>query len=250
MAEINSNTKSIDKLTSKTKSKRKVFKFVMYGILVLAVIGVVSHLIWNASGSGRWELAMDKNGVKVWTLKTPGSNLIMVKGRVVIESKLAGMVKLLEDLESCVDADCYDANVIEPIETLPGHYAAFITFKFDIPGFSTREYVLFQRHYQDPVSKKLDIHLISAPNKVPRDECCVRVTHLHNTWRIVPLENGKLDIEFVQDTDIGGMPYLLANLALTYGTYEVLKSMQDLMNMEKYRNARVDYIEESGSNEL
>ncbi|RSZ60411.1 hypothetical protein HF313_20035 [Massilia atriviolacea] len=231
--------------TPKRKSRFARFaRFALYGLLALAVILALSHVLWNRSGSNAWELAMDKEGVKVWTMKTPGTDLVRIKAATRIKSSLAGMVKLLEDLESCVDAKCYDASVIQPIATMPNQYAAFVQFKFDIPGLKTREYVLLQEHIQDPVSKKLDINIIAAPNRIPRDACCVRITHLHNHWTLTPLKNGELDIEFMQDTDIGGLPYFLANPALTYGTHEILLGMQGLMNMAKYRDARLANIQE------
>jgi hypothetical protein len=231
-------------LTSKAKRKKKILKYLLYGALALAALLSLSHLIWNWSGSNQWELAIDKNGVKVWTLKTPGSNLVRVKATTRVKSRLAGMAKLLEDLDSCVDAYCFDAKEIQRIKTLPGRSATYVRFKFDIPGLKTRQYVLFAEHYQDPDSKKLEINIIAAPDMIPRDECCVRVTHLHNNWKITPLKNGELDIEFTQDTDLGGAHYLLANFALTQGMYKILHDMQDLMNKERYRNAQVDQIQE------
>ncbi len=230
--------------TSRQKRKKKILKYVRYGALAFAVILLIAHFIWNASGSNQWELVKDENGVKVWNLKTPGSNLVRVKATVRVKSRMAGMVKLLEDLESCVDAYCYDTKVIQQIPSLPGRSATYVRFKFDIPGLKTREYVLFAEHYQDTGSKILEINVISAPNKLPRDECCVRVTHLHNNWKLTPLKNNEIDIEFMQDTDLGGLPYFFSNIALTEGTYEVMHDMQNLMNKERYRNARVDYIQE------
>ena len=227
---------------------RRILKYLGYGALALAVILLIAHLVWNGAGSNQWELAMDKNGVKVWTLKTPGSNLVRVKAATRITSSLGGMVKLLEDLGSCVDAKCYDAKVLQAIDTVPGRYAAYVRFKFDLPGMATRDYVLLQEHVQDPVSKRLEINVIAAPNRVARDPCCIRITHLHNHWTLTPLANRQLDIEFTQDTDIGGMPYVMANLALKLGTYEIIHGMQDLMNMGKYRDAQVGYIQELAAN--
>lgn len=220
---------------------RKRICILMSGLIIILLI---SHLFWHYSGTNQWELAIDEKGVKVWTIKTPGSNLIRIKATVKIKSSLSGMVKLLEDLESCVDAQCYDAKVLKPVDSLPGHYAAFVRFKYDIPGFSTRDYVLYQTHVQNPQSKQLVIDIIAAPDAIPRDECCVRITHLHNNWKITPLANNELDIEFRQDTDIGGLPYILANYALKQGTYEILQGMQGLMDMEKYRTAKVNDIQE------
>lgn len=233
---------------AQAKPARKIFKRLGYAALALVAVLWLAHLVWTASGSNQWELATDKDGVKVWTKKAPGSSIIGVKATVRIKSSLSGMVKLLEDLDSCVDAFCYDAKVLRQLETAPGHYANYVRFKFDlpIPGYKTRDYVLFSEHYQDPVTKKIDLNIMAAPDMIPRDDCCVRVTHLHNNWKLTPLANNELDIEFTQDTDIGGMNYVLVNVALKAGMFKVLDEMQEMMNKDHYKNAKVDYIQELG----
>jgi len=230
----------------KAKRAGKILKRVGYGALALTAVLFVSDLAWTASGSNEWQLARDENGVKVWTLKSPGTTVLRVKSEVRVKSNLGGMVKLLEDLDSCADSYCYDTKVLRVIPSLPGYYGKYVRFKFDIPipGFQTRDYVLFAEHVQDPKTKKLEINIMAAPDMIPRDECCIRVTHLHNNWKLTPLPNNELDIEFTQDTDLGGMQYVLANVALKEGMYKVLNDMQDFMNKPRYKNAKVDYIEE------
>ena len=223
---------------------RKILRFLKYAVLALAVILVIAHFVWVNSGSNQWELIEDREGVKVWTLKAPGEGLLRVRSSVIVKSKLAGMVKLLEDLDSCVDANCYDAKEITRIESVPGRSGTYVQFKFDIPGLKIRQYVLFAEHYQDPVSKKLEINIIAAPNHIPRDPCCVRITHLHNTWKLTPYKNGELGVELTQDTDIGGWPYFAANAALKFGMFKVMHDMQALMDKDRYKNAKVDYIQE------
>jgi hypothetical protein len=240
---VNQPGASVD-APAKPKARGRVLKGVVLGLVALLAILLVSHWLWAASGSNQWKLAMDQDGVKVWTLKTPGSPLVKIKATTRVKSSLAGMVKLLEDLDSCVDANCYDGKVIESIETVPGRYAAYMTFKFDIPGLKTRQYVLLQHHHQHPVSKQLHIDISAASNRIPPDDCCVRITHLHNVWNLTPLQGGELDIEFMQDTDVGGLPYFVANYALTQGTYQILHGMQGLMNKQQYREARIDSVQE------
>ncbi|CAB3765850.1 hypothetical protein [Paraburkholderia humisilvae] len=224
------------------RRRTRLRKYVLYGVPLLIALAVVAHWTWVASGSNEWRLAKDEDGVQLWTLKTPGSGLLLVKAHTRIKSSLDGMVKLLEDLNSCVDAHCYDGAVIEHLPMVPGRYAAYVTFKFDITGLKTRQYVLLQEHSQDPRTGAMTIHILAAPDRLPPDPCCVRIAHLNNTWRLRPLPDGELDIEFTQDTDLGGLPDVLANVALTAGTYQILRGMQDLMNMNKYRNARVDSL--------
>ncbi|WP_144410211.1 hypothetical protein [Chromobacterium vaccinii] len=229
---------------AQAKPQRRWRKRLSRAGLVLLALAVAAHFAWVYSGSNRWEPSRDQDGVQVWTLKTPGSGLVLVKAHARVKSSLSGMVKLLEDLSSCAEAYCYDGSVIERLPTTPDRYAAYVQFKFDMPLLKTRQYVLLQEHWQDPVSKRLELNIIAAPNRIPRDECCVRIAHLSNHWTITPQPGGWLDIEFTQDTDVGGLPYPLVNPALIESTYQILHGMQGLMNMEKYRNARVPGIRE------
>src|SRR6478672_6912009 len=70
-------------------------------IKILGIAGIsvfflysLAGLIWRFSGSNQWELAAEKNGAKVYTLKMPGSDMLQVKGVMRYRSTLAGMVKL------------------------------------------------------------------------------------------------------------------------------------------------------------
>lgn len=243
---IQDNTASQAETIAKPKRGRKLFKYLKYAAIGLLAAMLIAHFAWNRSGSGQWELAKDDGGVKLWTLKTPGSNLVQVKSTVRIKSTVSGMLVLLEDLDSCVDAECFDAKMIERLDTPPGHYAAYVRFKFAVPGVHTQEYVLFQQRFQDPQTKQVKVTLMAAPARIPRDECCVRITHLYNTWLLTPRANGELDIEFTQDTDTGGLPYPVANLGLIEGTFQVMQDMQDMMNKPRYRVATYADVKELG----
>lgn len=238
---------STGQLAVQPKRGRRWFKFLKYGAAALVVLLLLAHVAWTMSGSGQWELVRREAGVKLWTLKMPGSSLVQVKSTVRIKSTVSGMLKLLEDLDSCVDAQCFDSRMIERLQTPPGQYAAFVRFKFAIPGVRTQEYVLFQQRFQDPKTKQAKVTLMAAPNRIPRDRCCVRITHLYNTWLLTPRDNGDLDVEFSQDTNVGGLPYPFANLALTQGTFMVMKDMQSLMNKPRYRVDTYADVQELGS---
>lgn len=241
---------SDETVTAKPKrfAPRRLLKFAAYGAISLAILFAIADLVWKMSGSNEWELSKDEAGVKLWTLKTPGSRLVKVKSTVQLKSTLSGMSKLLEDLDSCVDAECFDAKMIERLETPPGQYSAFVRFKYDVPGVHVQEYVLYQQRFQDPETKQIKVDLIAAPDRIPRDECCVRITHLHNTWLLTPRKDGHVDVVFTQDTDAGGLPYPLANIGLIEGTFEVMKGMQALMDKPRYRVDSYEDIQELPQN--
>ena len=232
----------METINSITQPKKKVKKFLLFGILSLIVILFLSHWIWKSSGSNQWELERDEKGVKIYTLKSPGSSLIKVKAIRRVQSKLAGLVKLMADPDSCDDVGCYESKLIERIDSLSGYF----TFRIDLPfPFDTREFVTIVLFSQTPQSKKYEVNIIAAPNKIPRNECCVRVTHMHNIWRFTPLENGEFEVEYILDFDAGGsMPYFLANLAPDE-VYTFFLNLQEILNKEKFQNAKLDYVKKA-----
>lgn len=240
----------IDAAISKHKPKRKIVRILAYGSVGLGLLLLLSHFVWVASGSNQWVLDRDADGIKLWTMKSPGSGLIQVKAEVTMTTKLAGMVKLLEELDESADAFTRDAKVIREIESTPGHRAMYSRFilDFPVPGVAPRDYILFSERFQDPGTKKLEINLMAAPDMMPRDPCCVRVTHLHNNWKLTPLKNGDLNVVFTQDTDDGGIPYVFQNILLKEGTIMILDHMRGLMKQDKYQNAQVASIQELDAN--
>ena len=232
--------------TVAAKPKRKKRTYLKYAFFTLVALGFVWHWIWKAGGSNEWELVKQTDEIKVWTLKTPGSDLVKVKGLRVVESSMSGMVKYLEDPNTCDDVGCYDAFVMEELPTPPMHYAAYSSWKFALPfPFNHREAQTLVLHQQDPVTKEVLLDIIATPNKIKPDLCCVRLTHLHNKWRFTPVGDGKIEIELTQDMDLGGnMPGFLTSMMVPETTFKVMTDIVEHLKMDKFRNATIDYVVE------
>ena len=95
--------KNSNSITQPKKSWKKIF---LYVFIFLIVILLLSQWIWKISGSNQWELEIDKNEVKIYTLKAPGTYWKKFKVNGQFKSSLSGIVKLLRDPDSCVDAGC------------------------------------------------------------------------------------------------------------------------------------------------
>lgn len=245
--------------TAAAKPRKRFFGYLKYAVLLIALLSLVGHWLWVPSGSGQWKLVKEEGGVTIWTMKAPGTGLLQVKGHIRVKARLASAISLQEDATNCADANCseaidsiagvpayfYDAKVIERIPSAPGRHAAYIAFKLDPPGMKPIEYVLLQQRSQDPVTKVVNLNLFAAPARIERDPCCVRVTYLHNRWRFTPHANGEIDIELIQDTDDGGIPYPIANLMTPELTHQLLLDMPRQLKMDRYRNAKVEQLVEA-----
>ena len=58
----------------------KVLKVLSFGSALVLAILLVAHFAWKYSGSNKWELEINKNGVQVYALKSPGFTLKTIQG--------------------------------------------------------------------------------------------------------------------------------------------------------------------------
>lgn len=237
--------------TTTTKKKRSfartLLRIALVTSFVLAVGLFTAHLVWKSSGSGKWRLEIDKDGVQVYSMKSPGSTLkhFRIVGR--LKTTLHHVVAVFTDnsLQHCQEwLDCTSASTIEPWNP-EGHYmiALYHVDLFPRP-VSAREFLLKYQFSQDPQSKALSIDVTAVPELLPEDKCCVRVTHLHNTWLWTPLKDGEVKVEVVEDTDLL-VPYLLAN-ARAKLVWEFMSAVPGLMDRERYpnENEKFDFVQE------
>jgi START domain-containing protein len=234
-----------------TKKKRSFVRTLLRITLATSfVLGVglfTAHLVWKSSGSGKWQLEIDKDGVQVYSMKSPGSTLKHFKIVGRLKTTLHHVVAVFNDtsLEHCKEwLDCSSASAIEPWNP-EGHYLIAL-YQVDLfPGpVSAREFLLKYQFSQDPQSKALSIDVTAVPELLPENKCCVRVTHLHNRWLWTPLKNGEVEVEVVEDADLR-LPYVLAN-ARAKLVWEFMSAMPGLMDRERYpnENEKFDFVQE------
>ena len=222
---------------------RKAIKILWITSISVVFLYFFAGLIWRFSGSNQWELAADKNGVKVYTLKMPGSDILQVKGVMRYRSTLAGAVKLDTTNNTLVEVGATD------IADLGGDdQAKYSTFRFNMGfPFQPREYVTRTQIYQNPITKTVLVETWAVPDKMPPNPCCFRVNELHNSQRITPLENGEIEWEYTMNQDLGGfLPAYLQN----YGRVKLMARWMPLIQtwlLEpkfNYQTAKFSFIQE------
>jgi hypothetical protein len=222
------------------KPKRKIGKYLGIAVVVLAAGIFAAQLAWKYSGSNQWELEMDKDGVKILAMKTPGSALKKYKSTVRLKAKMGSIVAMMQDPNVCDYIGCYEAKIIEK----PNDQLIYSSFRYPFPfPFRAREYVVKQEMSLDPQSKSVYMAYIAVPDKIPPNDCCFRIRNMNNTWRFTPLENGEVEAEYVIDMDEGGaIPSFLLNSIRAPFIYDSLKKLDGLANMPRYQNATFDFV--------
>lgn len=225
----------------KTWGRRIAKALLLVSVSVVAVF-LIAGFVWRLSGSNHWEFVGEKKGVKVYSLKAPGATLTQVKGVTRVRSSLSGLVKLMQDPEICKDLGCRDSRIVERVDD----QLQYSTFRYNLPfRFRPRDFVVRTQVYQNPHTREVLLEFAAAPDKAPPNDCCFRVTDMNNMWRLTPLGNGEIEIEYVQNMNEGGfLPDLMLNMARPKIMFAMLPRMQRLVSREKYRTARFDFIKE------
>ena len=215
----------------------KIVKLLSIGALFLIALSFLSHWVWKTSGSNTWELQIDKDGAKVYALKAPGSSLKQYKGVTRVKTTLDRAVAAMMDtsMQNARDwgISCVDEKPVESWNSKDKYYIHFYRTTPPLFPYSPREFLLKTQFSQDLQSKAVSVEYIAVPSMLPQNDCCFRVENMHNRWRFTPLENGEIEIEFVQDKPQElGVTYLLVNRRAPYA-----------MNKEKYHQVDIDFIQ-------
>lgn len=224
---------------------RNVFRrFIFPGIMILTALLIVAHYGWKHSGSNTWKLVKDEGGVRVYTLKAPGSTLLKVKADMRVKTSLSSAVFLLRGDETTVeDFGGKDFTVMDRVET-PDLYFAYYAVKHVMPPpFTTKELVILLNYAQDKKSKEVVINVQAAPTKIAPTPDTSRITHLNNVFRATPLPGGEVNWEVTLDVDMG-IAYPLANLSMPDYLFQDLTKHKKLVLTEKYQQAKLASVQE------
>jgi hypothetical protein len=210
------------------------------GACVVALIGV-ADVIYTFAGSKQWELVGERNGVRVYSMKTPGSALKQFKGTVRVRSTLAGVIAQAADSKTMAMMGTYNPQFLGGDQHLQ-----YVSFRMDTYPrflFRPREHVFGAVMYQNPRTREVLYLVRAAPDKLPPNDCCFRVTNMNNSWRFTPVENDEVEIEWTINEDLGGfMPALVQNSKWPKLMFSFLPMVKE--NVGKYQAARVAFIKE------
>lgn len=227
-------TDALDKPSGK---RSRVLKRVglSLGVVLVALLG--AHIAWTNSGSNQWRVVSDHDGLRISTLKTPGYSLLKYKVDTHFDADLSQMLFILTDLDTGKDFGASDIRRIEAASA-PSVFYAYDTYQLALPPpFGKVQVVILNQCYQDEATKQVHINIYAAPNKIPDDGSVSRVAHLSNNWTLTPAAGGGVNVESISEMDLG-LPYLLANLAMTNVIEQQLDTMREMLKTDRYKQGQ------------
>ncbi|HKD15245.1 MAG TPA: START domain-containing protein [Candidatus Angelobacter sp.] len=218
---------------------RKLVKILFRVSVSVVVLLFFAQLIWRFSGSNRWELLQEKDGIKIYSLKAPGADLLQFRAIGRIHSTLPGVLAWMRDVDACKVQGCTESYEIQRV----GEQLQYNYFQY-----GKRDFVIVAYAYQIPDTKQVVVNISAIPDKVPSKDGYFRITNMNNKWRLTPVENGQVEVEIENNMDPGGfVPNLLFNKGRPKSMHYILTHLESWVAKDKYQNAKFDFIKEKNS---
>lgn len=230
--------------TSKNKSKGRIKKYLFRGFLAIVVALAIAQVVYTYSGSGEWELVGEQNGIVVHSMKRPGENLKLFKGVFSVDSTLARIVTFMQDQDNELEVGFYEPKEIDRLD----EQISWTEWRAEFPSpFKDREFVVKHEFTQNPENLEVFYQLRATPDKLPPNDCCVRLPRMDNSWRLIPLENGQIEIVWIIDMDVGGfVPYFVMNMSHPTLIFDFASDLQRFFDKDKYDDAGYDWLIDAG----
>jgi hypothetical protein len=245
-AEFGSDAAALDAGAPEARSGfgRKFRRVLLVLALSLVAVAVVLQLMWTFSGTNQWELFAEHPDVKVYAMKSPGYNNLKFKGVTRLHVKMSAIAAALQDDEMAKAAHFTHLQMITGSD--PQHFVAVSQSELPL-FFRPREYIEEVDLTQHHGTKEVVLTVTGAPDKLPPNDCCVRVTRMNDEWRFIPVANGDVELQLTINADLGGfVPYFFYNVGTAQFLLDVLPLVQQIVSEDKYQHTKFDFIEDVG----
>lgn len=175
-----------------------------------------------------WELRKNEDGIKVYTKKVSTSSFDAFKAEMEIKASVQDVVKLLKDIEHYdrIFPDMAESKLLK----MEGDSTQIQYTRTDVPWpVSDRDGIYKMTFREDKKTGGVSTFARSVPDYLPEKEDAVRIQASTSSWRIYPVAEGKIHVEYEVQADPGGsIPDWLANSAVVdvpFETFEMLKAV-------------------------
>ncbi len=176
----------------------------------------------------KWELAKDKNNIKVYTSLGGTSKFKSIKVEAVMNGTLDQLIDLLKNAASNKNWIYGTKESYMLKNGINSEYLSYTETEVPWPA-SNRDIPINMQMTQDVKNGRLHITAKGLPNAIPEKKGIVRIPFFNSWWNVQANKN-KLIIEYFLEVDPGGsVPAWINNLFVARGPYETFSKLATLM---------------------
>ena len=217
-------------------------------VIILIVLAQVSSPIANAQES---KPKLEKQGIKVWTEKVPGSRIKQFVAEVDINARIDTVASLLSDISRCRE---WLHNCTKGIELLRNSFNDRHLYQVNSmhKWAKSRDYVVHSSVSRNPETGQITIQL-NADNDFctnKKSETCqstkaqpyIRIKVLKGLFTLTPINDNQVTVHWQQHLEPGGrLPPFIVNNLLVDIPWNSLNNIRHLAEKENSKPIRMRF---------
>jgi hypothetical protein len=224
---------------------KKVNPLVVLGqASAIAILSLVSSVAVQAAPDlSKAKLALNKNGIKVWTYQTANNPAFNYRATTIVNTSLSSAAAVILDTDSLIKWVPYvsDVNVIERNEAA-GTFILRMQLDFPFP-LQDRDIVVQGKISQNNDGTVIINNHAIVDNRVPLRQDVIRLQQYEGDWTLKPLGANKVEVTTTGYANPGGaIPLSIANRFVQQQPYQMLGSMKKYVKNPRYQNMQVSFI--------
>ncbi len=199
-----------------------LFFFIYAAMFVLPLNGFAQ----DNNGQRNWELAVQQDGITVYTSEVEGSSMKATKSVLTIDVSKDKVAKALRDVESQHEwmATIIESRMLEKISKNE-FYAYYVA---DAPWPVSQRDIISHYNVKEKPSGEILFDIEGAPDYIDEKEDIVRIKKATSSWRLIPREGNTVKVIYRYHADPGGsIPSWLANQAVTDTPFQTVKNLRE-----------------------
>ncbi|XID74995.1 START domain-containing protein [Alkanindiges sp. WGS2144] len=209
--------------------------------LSLALISLAAVQAEEAVNPGK--LAINKNGIKVWTYQTPNNPAFNYRATTVLNTSLTSAAAVILDTDSLIRWVPY-VSAVDLIERNPDNGTFVLRMQLNFPfPLQKRDIVVRGKISQTSDGTVTIKNQAISDRRAPLRQNVVRLTHYEGDWTLKPLAANKVEVTTSGYADPGGaIPLSIANHFVQQQPYQMLGSMKNYVKNARYQQAQLEFI--------
>ncbi|WP_339482244.1 MULTISPECIES: START domain-containing protein [unclassified Pseudomonas] len=192
----------------------------------MAVLCGLTVLLATATAQAEdWQVAKEKDGIKVSLSEVAGSKYKAYRGVAVMKTTLAKLRALQEDVPGACAwiHECKSQKLLKHEGNQSWTYTQFNT-----PWPVTSRDSVLEVTTEEGADGSLTRKLKGVPNYLPQEQGFVRVTQIDGFWKFTPKGADQIEVTYQVHTEPGGdVPSWLANKFVVDAPFNTLKALKE-----------------------